>query len=50
MGIFVEISSCVIVLWLCRNMSFFQKMHTKVFRSEECLMSATTSRWFFRDR
>lgn len=36
-GIFVEFSSCVIVLWLCRTMSFFQKRHTKVFESEECL-------------
>lgn len=50
MGIFVESSSSVIVLWLCRTMSFFQKMHTTVFRSEECLMPATTSRWFLRDR
>lgn len=33
--------SCVIVLWLCRTMSFFQKMHPK---------DASISKWFCRDR
>lgn len=50
MRIFVEFSSCIIVPVLYRTTSFLQKMASEVFRSEEYLMPATTSRWFFRNR